>query len=74
MEHSFVNTGNQTTRHQSFTFRFTPAEWRHLLEDPDFLREPGNQYAPPRQLMGVKVEIVPDVRTPLRAEDLHSSC
>lgn len=41
--------------------RFTPAEWRHLLEDASFLRDCDNSYAP-RRLMGVPVEIVPDHR------------
>ena len=40
--------------------RFTPAEWRHLLEDPSFLDEPDNSYAEPRALMGLPVLIVPD--------------
>jgi len=39
---------------------FTPAEWRHILEDIDFLSDPDNQYAVPRRLMGLRVEIVPD--------------
>lgn len=42
--------------------RFTPAEWRSLLEDPDFLREPDNAYSPSRRLMGLPVLIVPDHR------------
>jgi hypothetical protein len=41
--------------------RFTPAEWRRLLEDASFLRDRDNSYAP-RRLMGVPVEIVPDHR------------
>jgi hypothetical protein len=41
--------------------RFTPAEWRRLLEDASFLRDCDNSYAP-RRLMGVPVEIVPDHR------------
>ena len=41
--------------------RFTPAEWRHLLEDASFLRDCDNSYAP-RRLMGLPVEIVPDHR------------
>jgi hypothetical protein len=40
--------------------RFTPAEWRFLLEDPGFLDEPDNSYAEPRSLMGLPVLIVPD--------------
>ena len=43
-----------------FLFRFTPAEWRSLLEDEAFLRQPDNSYRPPRRLMGVPVQIVPD--------------
>jgi hypothetical protein len=42
-------------------FRFTPAEWRRVLEDASFLRHGDNSYAP-RRLMGVPVEIVPDHR------------
>lgn len=41
--------------------RFTPAEWRRVLEDASFLRDRDNSYAP-RRLMGVPVEIVPDHR------------
>ena len=44
------------------TLRFTPAEWRVLLEDPSFLTDPDNSYRP-RRLMGLPVEIVPDHRT-----------
>jgi hypothetical protein len=44
-----------------FSFRFTPAEWRRVLADAAFLREPGNSYRP-RRLMGLPVEIVPDHR------------
>jgi hypothetical protein len=39
---------------------FTPAEWRHILEDPAFLSDEDNSYAAPRRLMGVPVTIVPD--------------
>jgi len=39
--------------------RFTPAEWRVLLEDRSFLKDPDNDFAP-RRLMGLPVEIVPD--------------
>lgn len=42
------------------TLKFTPAEWRVLLEDRSFLDEPDNSYAPRRRLMGVPVVIVPD--------------
>jgi hypothetical protein len=40
--------------------RFTPAEWRVLLEDRSFLKDPDNSYAEPRRLMGLPVVIVPD--------------
>jgi hypothetical protein len=42
-----------------FAFHFTPAEWRHVLEDARFLRDWDNSYRTPRRLMGVPVEIVP---------------
>ena len=51
--------GAQTARPR-FSLRFTPAEWRRVLEDAAFLRQPDNRYSPPRRLMGVAVEIVPD--------------
>jgi len=43
-------------------FHFTPAEWRALLEDRDFLASGDNRFELPRQLMGVPVKIVPDHR------------
>ena len=46
----------------SYTFRFTPAEWRHRLEDRTFLAAPDNSWLPPRRLMGLPVQIVPDHR------------
>ncbi len=46
------------------TLRFTPAEWRALLEDPTFLTDPDNSYLP-RRLMGLPVQIVPDHLTAL---------
>jgi len=42
-----------------YAFRLTPAEWRSVIQDETFLKEPGNSYQP-RRLMGVPVEIVPD--------------
>lgn len=45
----------------AFTLRFTPAEWRSLLHDESFLRDPDNSFSP-RRLMGLPVEIVPDHR------------
>jgi hypothetical protein len=47
---------------QIYAFRLTPAEWRRILADEDFLRDPDNSWRP-RRLMGVPVEIVPDHRT-----------
>jgi hypothetical protein len=49
-------------RPSRYTFRFTPAEWRHLLEDRTFLTAPDNSWLPPRRLMGLPVQIVPDHR------------
>lgn len=46
---------------RTYAFRLTPAEWRAVLADESFLRDPGNSYLP-RRLMGVPVEIVPDHR------------
>ena len=43
-----------------FALKFTPAEWRHVLEDPSFLADRDNSYRAPRKLMGVPVEIIPD--------------
>lgn len=45
-----------------FALRFTPAEWRALLEDAGFLTDKDNSYRLPRRLMGVAVQIVPDHR------------
>ncbi len=46
----------------AFVLRFTPAEWRVLLEDRSFLSDADNAYSPPRRLMGIPVRIVPDHR------------
>lgn len=37
--------------------RLSPAEWRRILEDPTFLRDEDNAYAP-RRFHGLPVEIV----------------
>lgn len=42
-----------------FAFRLTPAEWRQVLADKDFLDDPDNCIRP-RRLMGVPVVIIPD--------------
>jgi hypothetical protein len=54
-------TGPDVDRKQAadFALRFTPAEWRCVLEDAAFLRDQDNSYRTPRRLMGVRVEIVP---------------
>jgi len=41
--------------------RFTPAEWRAVIEDPSFLDDEDNSFQP-RRLMGLGVTIVPDHR------------
>lgn len=48
-----------TRRSVVYKLRFTPAEWRSLLNDSSFLRDPDNDFHP-RKLMGLPVEIVPD--------------
>ena len=48
-------------RRPVYAFRLTPAEWRQVLADGSFLRDPDNSIRP-RRLMGVPVEIVPDHR------------
>ena len=45
---------------QALSPRFTPAEWRHLLEGAAFLTQGDNSYRPPRRFMGIPVRIVPD--------------
>jgi hypothetical protein len=39
---------------------FTPAEWRSILEDREFLEDEDNSYRVPRRLMGLPVQIIPD--------------
>ncbi len=51
-------SGTQTNADHSYKLRFTPSEWRCLVEDPSFLKDPGNSYRP-RRLMGVPVQIIP---------------
>jgi hypothetical protein len=59
-----TNTRLPGFSYQSVTYalRFTPAEWHHLLSDPRFLKDRYSNPFPPRRLMGVAVEIVPDHR------------
>jgi hypothetical protein len=53
---------SDSMRDDPFALKFTPAEWRALLEDQAFLADRDNRYLPPRRLMGVAVKIVPDHR------------
>jgi hypothetical protein len=46
---------------ERFVLRLTPAEWRSVLRDGSFLKDPDNCCSP-RRLMSVPVEIVPDHR------------
>ncbi len=65
MQPSFPNSVGPMSGHPArFALRFTPAEWRALIEDADFLRDVDNNYRP-RRLMGVPVQIVPDHRAAL---------
>ena len=59
-----IQTADQTDKdkHHRFALRLTPAEWRAMLEESSFLEDWDNSYLPPRRLMGVPVEIVPDHR------------
>lgn len=49
---------------RSFILRLTPAEWREVLKDGSFLRDPDNS-CHPRRLMGLPVQIVPDHKVAL---------
>lgn len=49
-----------TAFRSSYKFRFTPAEWRQVIDDIRFLLDADNSYRVPRRLMGVPVEIIPD--------------
>jgi hypothetical protein len=62
MARSIPDASRTSSAKRPFSFRFTPAEWRALLADPDFLRDHGNSYSAPRRLMGIAVVIVPDHR------------
>ena len=53
-----ASVGNNSTH--PYCFRFTPAEWRHVLDDPEFLQHDDNRCYAPRMLMGVPVLIIPD--------------
>lgn len=60
MASSYDDDAQGDAAQSHFALRFTPAEWRHVLEDPSFLADSDNSYAAPRKLMGVPVEIIPD--------------
>jgi len=60
---TMIDTANDDLPHAAYAFRLTPAEWRSVLEDAAFFRDPGNSIRP-RRLMGVPVQIVPDHRQP----------
>ena len=49
-----------------FRLHFTPAEWRALIDDADFLKQPDNSWSP-RRLMGLPVEIIADHRVCLES-------
>lgn len=57
-----ITTDHDEARRDPRPLKFTPAEWRALLEDRSFLDQPDNAYAPPRRLMGLPVVIVRDHR------------
>ena len=56
-----MHSTTTSERKTVYAFRLTPAEWRQVLADGSFLRDPDNSIRP-RRLMGVPVEIVPDHR------------
>ena len=60
MADSTADGAREEPSERRFALRFTPAEWRHVLEDPSFLADRDNSYRAPRKLMGLPVEIVPD--------------
>ena len=62
MENLAMDNDRDRPSKRDFAWRFTPAEWRLLLEDESFLTERDNSFSPPRRFMGVQVEIVPDHR------------
>jgi hypothetical protein len=40
--------------------RFTPSQWRAILESHDFLERPDNCFQHPRRFQGARVQIIPD--------------
>ncbi len=42
------------------TLRFTPSQWRAILESHGFLDRPDNCFQHPRRFLGAAVQIIPD--------------
>jgi hypothetical protein len=40
--------------------RFTPSQWRTILESHGFLDRPDNRFQHPRRFLGASVQIIPD--------------
>ena len=40
--------------------RFTPSQWRAILESHDFLERPNTCFQHPRRFQGARVQIIPD--------------
>ncbi len=40
--------------------RFTPPQWRAILESQGFLDRPDNRFEHPRRFLGARVQIIPD--------------
>jgi len=40
--------------------RFTPSQWRVILESHGFLDRPDNRFQHPRRFRGASVQIIPD--------------
>jgi len=40
--------------------RFTPSQWRAILESHGFLDRPDNRFQHPRRFLGALVQIIPD--------------
>jgi hypothetical protein len=51
--------GPQRFKAQSIV-RFTPSQWRAILESRDFLDRPDNRFQHPRRFRGASVQIIPD--------------
>jgi len=44
----------------SGVLRFTPSQWRVILDRQDFLERPDNCFQHPRRFQGAQVQIIPD--------------